>query len=354
MNYLLKIKNIMIRLKQNIDVRIKNLVDNNMGCSDEIVILNTAIGSDNLGDEIIAYYYTETIKNIVNPQKLYNVATHIKPSNKDIQHLLSAKYAIILGTNILSPQMELYSGWKFDNRLIKMKNVVLVGAGWWGYKRPSFYSKYVYKNILSKDIIHSVRDEQTLQMLRNMGIDNVVNTNCLTMLGLDKKCKEIPQKKGSEVLFTVTGIIGDQCKDKEIMRIIRENYKSIYFWPQGNVDLQYLKKIDSLEGIKIVERSFASYTTFLKEHNELDYIGTRLHGGIHAMQNGRRAIIISVDNRAIEMARDTGLPVIRDTEVKEKLNDAINNKWATEIRLNSQAIVKWYSSFRKIAVKRSN
>lgn len=54
------------------------------------------------------------------------------------------------------------------------------------------------------------------------------------------------------------------------------------------------------------------------------------------------------------MARDTGLPVIRDTEVKEKLNDAINNKWATEIRLNSQAIVKWYSSFRKIAVKKSN
>lgn len=349
MRYLLKIKNVLTRIRQNIDVRVKNLGKSNLEHCGEIVILNTAIGSDNLGDEIIEYYYMKAIKNIVDPQKLYNVATHIKPSDDEIRHLLSAKYAIIIGTNILSPQMELYSGWKFDNRLIKMRNVLLVGTGWWGYKKPSVYSKYVYKNILSKDIIHSVRDEQTLHVLKNIGIDNVVNTNCLTMLGLDKKCKDIPYKKGSEVLFTVTGVIGDHRKDKDMIRIIRENYTNIYFWPQGDIDLQYLKKIDNLEGIKIVDRSLDTYSTFLKEHDELDYIGTRLHGGIHAMQNGRRTIIIAVDNRAIEMSRDTGLPVIRDTEIQEKLNIAINSEWKTEIRLNRLTIEKWYESFTKLA-----
>lgn len=349
MSCLVKIKNILIRIRQNIDVRIKNSRDSNSCGSDEIVILNTAIGSDNLGDEIIAYYYTNAIKDIVDPKKLYNVATHIKPSDEDVRHLLDAKYAIITGTNILSPQMELYSGWKFDNRLIQMRNVLLVGTGWWGYKKPSIYSKYVYRTILSKEILHSVRDEQTLQMLKSIGINNVVNTNCLTMLGLDKKCKEIPNKKGNEVLFTVTGIIGDQNKDKDMIRIIRKNYTNIYFWPQGDIDLEYLRKIDDLEGIEIVPRSLDAYSEFLQKHDELDYIGTRLHGGIHAMQNGKRAIIVAVDNRAIEMSRDTGLPVIRDTEICDKLDDLINGEWKTEIHLNESAIGKWYKSFTKIA-----
>lgn len=349
MKYLVKFKNVLIRIKQNIDIRIKNAGSDNLCNSEEIVILNTAIGSDNLGDEIIAYYYTNAIKDIIDSKKIYNVATHIKPSEENVQHLLNAKYAIITGTNILSPQMELYSGWRFDNRLIKMRNVLLVGTGWWGYKKPSLYSKYVYRTILSKEIIHSVRDEQTLQMLKSIGIDNVVNTNCLTMLGLDKKCEEIPDKKGKEVLFTITGVIGDQNKDKDMIRIIRKNYTKIYFWPQGDIDLEYLKKIDNLDGIEIVPRSLDAYSDFLQKHNELDYIGTRLHGGIHAMQNGRRAIIVAVDNRAIEMSRDTGLPVIRDTEVGEELDNLINSEWKTKIHLNVSAIGKWYKSFTKIA-----
>lgn len=64
---------------------------------------------------------------------------------------------------------------------------------------------------------------------------------------------------------------------------------------------------------------------------------------------GRRTIIITVDNCAIEIARDTGLPVIRDTEIQEKLNIVINSEWKTEIRLNRLTIEKWYESFTKIA-----
>lgn len=347
MSFLTKVRNIFIRINQNIDVRLKNYnIKTKETSNDEIIILNTAIGSDNLGDEIILYYYSKAISDVVETDKLYNIATHNKLSDEDIERLLKSKYAIIVGTNILSPQMELYSGWKFDNRLIKLRNVVLVGVGWWGYKKPSIYSRYVYRNILTKKIIHSVRDEQTLTMLKSIGITNVVNTNCLTMLGLDEICKKIPTKKSDEVIFTVTGVSKKYKKDKDMIQILRKNYRKLYFWPQGDVDLEYLESINECYNVEILERSLSAYTSFINKNKNLDYVGTRLHGGIHAMQNGKRTIIIAVDNRAIEISNNTGLPVICDDEINEKLEKMINGEWETHINLNKKEIEKWHNSFK--------
>lgn len=344
-----KIRNIGVRIKQNVDIRIKNLKSITSVSNGEIIILNTAMESDNLGDEIIMYYYSKAMEGIIAPDKLYNIATHCRLSDGDVERLLSCRYAVIIGTNILSPQMELYSGWKFDNRLIRMRNVLLVGVGWWGYKKPSLYSKYVYRNILSKNIIHSVRDKQTYQMLKSIGISNVVNTDCFTMLGLDKVCDSIPCKKSDDVLFTLTGNLNRVNNDRNLIRILRQNYRKLYYFPQGNTDLDYLKKITGTEDITILNATFKAYTEFLEKSCNVDYVGTRLHGGIHAMQNGKRAIIIAVDNRAIEIARDTELPVILESEVGEKLEPMIRTEWKTRIRLNTNAIEKWRNSFATIA-----
>ena len=43
-------------------------------------------------------------------------------------------------------------------------------------------------------------------------------------------------------------------------------------------------------------------TDALIQDTECDYIGTRLHGGIRALQHGRRSLILSVDNRAVVLA----------------------------------------------------
>ena len=344
-----KIKNVGIRIRQNIDIRVKNLKDASDSQNDEIIILNTAMGSDNLGDEIIMYYYSKAMEGIISPQKLYNIATHRKPSDMDVERLLKCKCAVIIGTNILSPQMELYSGWRFDNRLIRMRNIILVGVGWWGYKKPSVYSKYVYRNILSKNVIHSVRDEQTYRMLKSIGIENVVNTDCLTMIGLDKSCVNIPEDKAESVLFTLTGILGRVENDKKLVAILRRSYKKLYYFPQGNSDFEYLKNITDIDDITIIDESFTAYTDFLKDSSkDFDYIGTRLHGGVHAMQNGRRSIIIAVDNRAIEIAHDTGIPVILESEVGEKLEPMIISSWKTEVKLNTKAIEAWRNSFATI------
>lgn len=350
MTVIVKAKNVWRRIQQNVDIRLKNMGPDKQ-TKEGIVLLNTALGSDNLGDEIIAHYYSKMITDVFNPEKVYNVATHCKPSEQDIQELLNTEYAVVIGTNFLSPQMELYSGWQFDNKLIKMRNVVLFGVGWWGYKKPSLYSKYVYRRILSKHITHSVRDEQTLKMLNSIGIKNVINTNCLTMLGLEKTCNNIPKEKADKVIFTVTGVMKRREFDQSMIDILQQNYKDIYFWPQGDYDLQYLKTLKNIENITILDRTLAAYTNLLEETSNLDYIGTRLHGGIHAMQNGHRSIIIAIDNRAVEISRDTGLPIIRDNEISDKLNNLINTNWETKIQLNNDLIKEWYSSFSKIKIK---
>jgi hypothetical protein len=43
---------------------------------------------------------------------------------------------------------------------------------------------------------------------------------------------------------------------------------------------------------------------------DVDFVGARLHGGIRALQRGRRTLTIALDNRAREIAGDTGMPVV--------------------------------------------
>ena len=60
--------------------------------------------------------------------------------------------------------------------------------------------------------------------------------------------------------------------DKEMLAILRKNYSDIYFWPQGDVDLQYLKTLGQIEDISILERSLVAYTSFLKSTDVLEII----------------------------------------------------------------------------------
>lgn len=76
----------------------------------------------------------------------------------------------------------------------------------------------------------------------------------------------------------------------------------------------------------------------------MDYIGTRLHGGIHALNHGVRAIVIEVDNRAAEIARDTGLPSLHIADVA-KLSDMIRSELEVKIDMPWDAIAQWKSQF---------
>ena len=77
----------------------------------------------------------------------------------------------------------------------------------------------------------------------------------------------------------------------------------------------------------------------------LDFIGTRLHAGIRALQKFRRTIILGIDNRATEKSKDFNLKVLQRDDI-DKLNGIINNDFRTEININETNIKKWKDQFK--------
>ena len=188
-----------------------------------------------------------------------------------------------------------------------------------------------------------------MHFLKSIGINNVLNTNCLTMWGLDEKCKLIPHNKSQQAIITITANENKTriAADQYMINCVLRNYSQVYFWPQGDGDVEYMEKIcksDVKEKVTFIGKSLEEYTNILNL-TELDYIGTRLHGGIYAMQNNKRSIVIAIDNRAREIHRDTGIPIIEYTDIYEKLEGMIQSEWITDITLNTKEIEQWKKSF---------
>ena len=113
-------------------------------------------------------------------------------------------------------------------------------------------------------------------------------------------CKTIPTNKSQQVVFTLTKRGDRDERDQFLIDTLNENYHEVYFWPQGIEDYGYFHKFSNIENITVLQADKDAYDEFLT-NNDTDYVGTRLHGGIYAMRHGRRAIIISIDERAREI-----------------------------------------------------
>ena len=98
--------------------------------------------------------------------------------------------------------------------------------------------------------------------------------------------------------------------------------------------------------MRIIEPDLHAYTAALQS-GKIDYVGTRLHAGIHALNQKVRTIILAVDNRATEMGKDFNLPVIQRTQVEEKLQIMIQSTWRTKISIPKENIQKWKMQFKE-------
>ena len=85
-----------------------------------------------------------------------------------------------------------------------------------------------------------------------------------------------------------------------------------------------------LNKIQVLPQSLEGYDNLLKSSDDLDYIGTRLHAGIRALQFKRKSIIVGIDNRSKEISKDINLPIINRKEMR-KLNDLIYKDIETKI-----------------------
>lgn len=312
----------------------------------KLMLYDPSICTLNLGDSIIAESAFKVIDDLFPTAYKINVSTHVPISFRYLYYLRNVNYRFVCGTNLLKSKM-LFGFRQWDINIMKapfMRNQILLGCGWCQYGNSiDSYSKALYRVILSKDYIHSVRDNYTKRKLESIGINNVVNTGCPTMWSFnDEFCAQIPSIKSKNVVTTLTDYNRSDY-DTLMLDHLFSNYDNVYLWLQGYSDYEYLNSLSFNKQLKIVPPSLQEYDTLL-ESLDIDYIGTRLHAGIRALQKKKRSIIIGVDNRAIEKKKDFNLPVITRNDI-DTLPDIINSSFQTKIDINEDAINTFLEQF---------
>ena len=311
----------------------------------KIVLYNPAISSLNLGDEIIAESVKKALRPILENSFVINVSTHLPVSRFYAGLLEDADEKYVCGSNLLRN----YFRWNFrqwDINLLNVKKLapcVLVGVGWQKEAvRLSAYTQRLYETILDRGRLHSVRDSYTKKRLEELGFQNVINTGCPTMWDLTPDhCREIPVKKAREAIFTLTDYNPDIEKDTLTVEELARAYDKVYVWLQGAGDYTYASELGILDRVELIPPSLAAYDAFLDTH-DVDYIGTRLHGGIRALQHKRRTMILAVDGRATAKRADFNLPVTERKKLdKGLLEQIIFDGRETNISIPENEIAIW-------------
>jgi polysaccharide pyruvyl transferase WcaK-like protein len=308
--------------------------------------------SRNLGDLIIAEAVNREINSLFPDAQIQRIHTHTPVTREELDSAQACSLIFVGGSNILGAGL---GQWPLVGlQKLQLARLIVFGVGWHRYENDKKLLRYIrhrflLNGMLSKRFHHSVRDEFSRQELHSIGVDKVLNTNCPTMWPLlNMNCiEEIPREKSKNVLFMLTDYKKNPQLDQQIINLISKNYENIYFFPQGSGDLRYFKQFNL--SCHIIDRSLEAFNDFLKSGIEFDYIGTRLHGGIKCLLNKKRSLILEVDNRAKEIALDTGIPSCCRSDI-EYINHWINSHSITQIKLNSGAINEWktqFSSFGK-------
>ena len=319
---------------------------------DKIILYDPSISTLNIGDEIICDSASKYIENIFSDAFYMRISTHLPVSVSYLKRLKNFDLRFVCGTNLL--KYDMLKGFRqWDIGLHQAKYIgpaILLGCGWWQYQeKKDLYSKLLFSQILSKDFVHSVRDQYTLLKLKEMGISNAINTGCATMWSFTEDyCRKIPVQKANSAVTTLTDYKKNIQKDGEMLSFLSQNYQNVYLWLQGAGDAQYYQQIrrDEWKNVHLVSPSLKAYDA-LFEKEDIEYVGTRLHAGIRALQHQKRSLILAVDNRAIEKKKDFNLPVIARDDVAS-LRSILFQDQHTQIHIPQAEIESYLSQFQNL------
>jgi polysaccharide pyruvyl transferase WcaK-like protein len=310
-----------------------------------LVLFDASVATDNLGDHIIMDAIRRWVDSSLADVFTTTVPTHDYTGPVARQQIARADIKLVGGTNMLASHLWWHSQWKLRAAdYLRIHDCILFGVGWHKYQAPpDFLSRLMYRQILSSRLLHSVRDRYTQNQLRLSGIENVIYTGCPTMWGLTTEhCSAVPEGKSDVAVVMLTAYRRDSSGDAAWLQQVAGRYRRVYFWSQMADDLAYMKSF----GVdhEVLAPNNQALDHFL-ENNDCDYIGTRLHGGIRALQYKRRAAIMAVDNRAREIGKDTGLPVFHYESLAD-LTDWIQNGRQLKIEMPWGDIERWGAQFR--------
>ena len=319
-----------------------------------ILLLDTSVSSQNKGDDIIMECVRKELEPLLVKSFEYTLPTHVSPfhwyqvwrNSQRVRSYANCDLKFVGGTNILAKNMLThYPQWNINLfNCAPLAGSVLVGAGAGAGDKRNWYTRKLYRKVLSHDFYHSCRDERTkIYVEQELGL-KAIHTGCVTMWMLTPDfCKQIPENKSDRVVFTLTAGGNDE-RDQILIDTLRSCYKEIYFWPQGMYDYDYLQKYKNIEDLKILPATKKAYDDFITQ-NDTDYVGTRLHGGVYAMRHKRRSIIIAIDERAREINKANNLICIEKNEIKSQLAMLINSGFPTKIDMDFDAINCWKAQF---------
>lgn len=315
-----------------------------------ITVFDTSIGSLNVGDEIINDSASRHLRGIFPSYQFIKLTTHDGISNVGLNRSSIGEHRFVCGSNILNSQQIYSQQWNFDLLdFLRIDPLILMGVGWANYqKKPSSMTSWLFNKKLDKNYFHSVRDSYTESMLSSIGIKKILNTACPTMWDLDAEhCRAIPVEKAENVIITLTDYRENIEADSYLIAELKKIYNNVYIWIQGSKDSFYYKKIDERirDGVIIIPPNLAAYDAILESVSSLDFVGTRLHAGIRALQKGKRSVIIGVDNRAIEKQKDFNIPVILRKDLNSELNNKIQSDFETKIVIPHKNIEMWKGQF---------
>lgn len=314
------------------------------------ILLDVAQYSENSGDSIIMHYANKVFKELYPNSNLQHIPTH--RHTQEVAHADKTAIKFVCGTNMLTSDMNRYCPLALPRlTLDAYRNslcLLAVGMRAINHETKEFntYSKRLLRYLLNSSYYHSVRDENTKQHLNQIGITNVLNTSCVTMWDLTPDfCATIPSDKSPDVVTTVTDYAKEPLADRFMLETLCRNYNNVYVWIQAEEDSNYVNWLVSSDKIHFIEHDFRSYDEFVLSHDNIDYFGTRLHAGIHCLNQRKRAMIVEVDNRAADISTDTNIPTVKREDLKTSMDALIRGSRITDMHIPLSAIKTWKAQF---------
>lgn len=314
-------------------------------------VFDTAIGSDNLGDHIIMDSVWDVIREILPDAVISKTPSHRRATLAELRAGKKCALSIVGGTNILKSHMLVRGNWRITPLdYLYWRNVVLLGVGWQQYGgEADAATRLFFKSVLSRTHLQSVRDMHTHGKLHRH-VPTAIYTACPTMWELDEqRCRRIAVRKARNVVFAVTYYRPAPAQDRRVFEILKSRYDKVFFWPQQERDIPYLRDLGIADQVVPIKPDVRHYNDVLAD-GDVDFVGARLHGGIRALQRGRRAMIIPVDNRAIELGKSTFLPTVSRDD-PDAIVRWIDNPAPTRVVLPTDAIRQWKAQFASVATK---
>lgn len=276
-----------------------------------VALADTSLASFNAGDFIIRDAVVTALNAQFPDARMLSIPTHTPLGSRGRLILNSADHTFVSGTNIVGFEYLMRRSWMLSPwDLARLsRGFAGLGVGLFSYgASTNKIAPHFLRRVLGEEP-QSVRDQNTADYLLSLGFSNVFATGCPTTWELDQQKIQSawngPQR--DSVVFAVNTAKQSASDVSQQLAILSAGYSSVRIWQQRPQD--QFPNLPS--NASVIPPRLEDLDRALQG---ADYFGARLHAGVRAMQRGARAVILAVDNRAVEMGNTSGLPVFDDKQ----------------------------------------